>query len=99
MRYLSSALIFGGLHFVASIAGLFIWGGSVMGRFDGRSAGAVDFLLDAAAAVLYFPLVYVAVLIPALRLGGGSIAFVLNSALWAVVLAFLLERFRVRRSA
>jgi hypothetical protein len=99
LRYVVSALVIGALHFVASIAALFVWGGSVMSRFDGRSPQVIDHLLDAAAAVLYFPLVQFVVLIPGRQWGEGNLIFLLNSALWAGLLAFLLGRFRSPRRA
>jgi hypothetical protein len=92
MRKTHIAFVIGLLHFGLCIALLFVWGGSVMSRFEGSVRRPADYLLDAAVGVLYFPFVHLAMRFPRLMLEGslGYVPFFLNSALWAVTLVFVL---------
>jgi len=97
-----SIAVFAVLHFVLSLASLFVGGGFIMAAFDGKGsallATAAGFIMN----VLFFPMSAVAGLIPGLR-GVGTVGeyaiLAANSLIWGVAVGSVWTWWRRRRVA
>lgn len=92
MRKLLIILVLAACHFAASLAALFLTFGASMSRFDtGDAATTSEIVVEWAAAVLHFPLVFLTEALSPIR-SSSSLAqyapFILNSLLWGVCIYY-----------
>jgi LytS/YehU family sensor histidine kinase len=100
MRWLFRFVVFSTLHFMLSVASLFLGMGVIMAAFDGDGSARAASVAVLVMRILYFPFVNgLPDLFPGLRALGrdGWAVFALNSIIWGALAALIWSWWQQRR--